>query len=200
MTPTQSPSFPKWSRPDSSSVDATAAGDCRAPPTAAGAPRVSSASPAQHRLSVPACRPPDVVLVFRPSAGGFHRQRQVHPRRGCGGRPARWDAWPSVHRRPAQGRDLFLPRSRGLFAGVALDGAVLSIDHRANARAYGATHAARAVFEGRVKKAPPAVVDFRDRLEEYGALSLPARRLCAMLLSFPFVRHTPWAASVSGTG
>lgn len=60
-------------------------------------------------------------------------------------------------------------RSRGLFAGVALDGAVLSIDHRANVRAYGRDTTPRAVFEGRVKKAPPAVVDFRDRLEEYGA-------------------------------
>jgi lipid-binding SYLF domain-containing protein len=60
-------------------------------------------------------------------------------------------------------------RSRGLFAGVALDGAVLSIDHRANARAYGRDTTPRAAFEGRVKKAPPTVVDFRDRLEEYGA-------------------------------
>lgn len=60
-------------------------------------------------------------------------------------------------------------RSRGLFAGVALDGAVLSIDHRANARAYGRDTTPRAAFEGRVKKAPPTVVDFRDRLEEYGS-------------------------------
>lgn len=60
-------------------------------------------------------------------------------------------------------------RSRGLFAGVALDGAVLGIDHRANARAYGRDTTPRAAFEGRVKKTPSAVVDFRDRLEEYGA-------------------------------
>lgn len=58
-------------------------------------------------------------------------------------------------------------RSRGLFAGVALDGAVLSIDHRANARAYGRHTTPRAAFEGRVRKSPAAVVDFRDRLEEY---------------------------------
>lgn len=58
-------------------------------------------------------------------------------------------------------------RSRGLFAGVALDGAVLAIDHRANARAYGRNTTPRAAFEGRGTKAPPAVVDFRDRLEEY---------------------------------
>lgn len=60
-------------------------------------------------------------------------------------------------------------RSRGLFAGVALDGAVISIDHRANARAYGRNTTPRAAFEGRVRKSPAAVVDFRDRLEEYSA-------------------------------
>lgn len=59
-------------------------------------------------------------------------------------------------------------RSRGLFAGVALDGAVLAIDHRANARAYGNNTTPRAAFEGRVRKSPPAVPDFRDRLEEFG--------------------------------
>ncbi len=60
-------------------------------------------------------------------------------------------------------------RSRGLFAGVALDGAVLSIDHRANASAYGRNTTPRAAFENRVRKSPAAVVDFRDRLEEYSA-------------------------------
>lgn len=60
-------------------------------------------------------------------------------------------------------------RSRGLFAGVALDGAVLSIDHRANARAYGRNTTPRAAFEGRVRKSPEGVVAFRDRLEEYGS-------------------------------
>lgn len=59
-------------------------------------------------------------------------------------------------------------RARGLFAGVALDGAVLAIDHRANARAYGNKTTARAAFEGRVRRSPPAAVDFRDRLEEFG--------------------------------
>lgn len=58
-------------------------------------------------------------------------------------------------------------RSRGLFAGVALDGAVLSIDHRANSRAYGRNTTPRAAFESRVQREPAAVVDFRDRLEEY---------------------------------
>ncbi len=58
-------------------------------------------------------------------------------------------------------------RSRGLFAGVALDGAVLSIDHRANQSSYGRNITPRAVFEGRVNVSPDQAVDFRDRLEEY---------------------------------
>ena len=60
-------------------------------------------------------------------------------------------------------------RSRGLFAGVALDGAVLSIDNDANAASYGPNTTPRAVFEGRVDTVPSAVVDFRDKLEEHGA-------------------------------
>ena len=60
-------------------------------------------------------------------------------------------------------------RARGLFAGVALDGAVLSIDHRANQRVYGPNTTPRAIFEGRVGGASDALVDFRDRLEEYTA-------------------------------
>jgi lipid-binding SYLF domain-containing protein len=60
-------------------------------------------------------------------------------------------------------------RSRGLFAGVALDGAVLSIDHDANEAVYGAHTTPRAAFEGRVSQVSDAIVDFRDRLEEYTA-------------------------------
>jgi lipid-binding SYLF domain-containing protein len=58
-------------------------------------------------------------------------------------------------------------RSRGLFAGVALDGAVLSIDHDANEAVYGPNTTPRAAFEGRVSQVSDAIVDFRDRLEEY---------------------------------
>lgn len=60
-------------------------------------------------------------------------------------------------------------RSRGLFAGVALDGAVLAIDHRANQAVYGRNSTPRAIFEGRTASAPDAIVDVRDRLEEYSA-------------------------------
>src|SRR5690606_35594629 len=54
-------------------------------------------------------------------------------------------------------------RSRGLFAGVALDGAVLSIDDDANQDVYGSPTTARMVLEGRVQRVPERVVDFRDR-------------------------------------
>jgi lipid-binding SYLF domain-containing protein len=60
-------------------------------------------------------------------------------------------------------------RSRGLFAGVAFDGSVLAIDHDANQAVYGAGITPRRIFEGGVSNVPNAVVDFRDRLEEYTA-------------------------------
>jgi lipid-binding SYLF domain-containing protein len=58
-------------------------------------------------------------------------------------------------------------RSRGLFAGVALDGSVLKIDYDANAAVYGAGITPRRIFEGGVSNVPPSVVKFRDALEEY---------------------------------
>lgn len=58
-------------------------------------------------------------------------------------------------------------RSRGLFAGVALDGSALRIDYDANAAVYGAGVTPRRIFEGGVSNVPTPVVDFRDRLEEY---------------------------------
>ncbi len=49
-------------------------------------------------------------------------------------------------------------RSRGLFAGVALDGSVLNIDHEATARFYGKPGlTAYDVFEGKVPKVPEVV-------------------------------------------
>jgi lipid-binding SYLF domain-containing protein len=58
-------------------------------------------------------------------------------------------------------------RSRGLFAGVALDGSALRIDQDANAAVYGSGVTPRRIFEGGVSNVPGPVVDFRDRLEEY---------------------------------
>ena len=59
-------------------------------------------------------------------------------------------------------------RARGLFAGVALDGAVLSIDDAANQAVYGNGTTPRMIFEGRANNptAANAIVDFRDGLEE----------------------------------
>ena len=58
-------------------------------------------------------------------------------------------------------------RARGLFAGVALDGAALQIDDAANLDAYGQNTTPRMILEGRLNTAPSSdVVAFRDRLEE----------------------------------
>lgn len=56
-------------------------------------------------------------------------------------------------------------RARGLFAGVALDGAVLSIDDRANESVYGQDTTPRMVFEARAPQPPSAdVAAFREDL------------------------------------
>jgi len=60
-------------------------------------------------------------------------------------------------------------RARGLFAGAALDGTALTIDNAANQAVYGQGVTPRRIFEGGVTQVPDAVVEFRDRLEEYGA-------------------------------
>lgn len=67
-------------------------------------------------------------------------------------------------------------RARGLFAGVALDGAALTIDDAANESVYGRDTTPRMIFEGRAPQSPSnAVVDFRDRLEEATAIARTAR-------------------------
>jgi lipid-binding SYLF domain-containing protein len=67
-------------------------------------------------------------------------------------------------------------RARGLFAGVALDGAVLSIDDAADEAVYGMDTTPRMIFEGRAQGAPSAaVVGFRDQLEEATAAARAAR-------------------------
>ncbi len=57
-------------------------------------------------------------------------------------------------------------RSRGLFAGISLDGAALQIDHKDNARAYGAGASPKSIFAGNVSERPDAVVKFVNALEE----------------------------------
>ena len=66
-------------------------------------------------------------------------------------------------------------RARGLFAGVALDGAVLQIDDDANVAVYGSTATPRAIFESRAGLPSDAVVGFRDQLEESTAIARAAR-------------------------
>jgi lipid-binding SYLF domain-containing protein len=67
-------------------------------------------------------------------------------------------------------------RARGLFAGIALDGAVLSIDDAANQLVYGEGTTPRMVFEGRAVQQPSdAVTQFRDALEEANALARDRR-------------------------
>jgi len=67
-------------------------------------------------------------------------------------------------------------RARGLFAGIALDGAVLSIDDAANQLAYGEGTTPRMIFENRTRQQPgDAAVAFRDALEEASALARDRR-------------------------
>ena len=59
-----------------------------------------------------------------------------------------------------------------MFAGVALDGSVLSIDDRANASAYGtADIRASQILEGQVATAPEAAMQFKAALERATARS-----------------------------
>lgn len=57
-------------------------------------------------------------------------------------------------------------RSRGLFAGVALDGSALRVRERSNARVYGRGITPRRILEGGTRGTPETVVAFRDLLEE----------------------------------
>jgi len=84
-------------------------------------------------------------------------------------------------------------RVRGLFAGVALDGAVLAIDDGADEAVYGRDTTPRMIFEGRAPQRPSdAVVDFRDRLEEASAAARTARGTSA-----PPASTAPTATSVA---
>jgi lipid-binding SYLF domain-containing protein len=92
-------------------------------------------------------------------------------------------------------------RARGLFAGVALDGAVLSIDDAANEAVYGLDSTPRMIFEGRARHAPStAVVDFRDELEEATAAARATRGTGAAaqpVASQPATVETPQPAATA---
>ncbi len=67
-------------------------------------------------------------------------------------------------------------RARGLFAGVALDGAVLAIDDAANQSVYGTGTTPRMIFEGRIgTPASDDIVAYRDSLEEATATARSRR-------------------------
>lgn len=57
-------------------------------------------------------------------------------------------------------------RSKGLFAGIALDGTVIRIDRKANETVYGDMASPASIFDGRTQTQNPAIIDFRNQLEE----------------------------------
>ncbi|HXS72742.1 MAG TPA: lipid-binding SYLF domain-containing protein [Rhodanobacteraceae bacterium] len=110
----------------------------------------------------------DVVLVFRTERGvdsivngKFTIGAEAHAAAGPVGRNlnASTDA-------AMQAEIYSYSRSRGLFAGVSLDGAALRINDDADAAIYGPGITPRRIFEGGVHDVPPPVVHFRDELEE----------------------------------
>lgn len=113
----------------------------------------------------------DVVLVFRTPRGvdgivngKFTIGADAHAAAGPVGRNlnASTDA-------AMQAEIYSYSRSRGLFAGVSLDGAALRMDEDADAAIYGSGITPRHVFASEVGAVPAAVVHFRDELEEYTA-------------------------------
>ncbi|MGH8062531.1 MAG: lipid-binding SYLF domain-containing protein [Pseudoxanthomonas sp.] len=91
-------------------------------------------------------------------------------------------------------------RARGLFAGVALDGAVLQIDDDANVAVYGSAATPRAIFESRAGAPSDAVVGFRDQLEEATAIARAARGDKPVSASMAPASGAPMAAAVTVTG
>jgi len=88
-------------------------------------------------------------------------------------------------------------RARGLFAGVALDGAVLSIDDAANEAVYGRDTTPRMIFESRIVQSPSAdVVAFRDQLEEATSVAR-GRRGTASTPATPVAASAAVAAGAS---
>jgi lipid-binding SYLF domain-containing protein len=57
-------------------------------------------------------------------------------------------------------------RSRGLFAGVALDGTAITIDDKANVAMYGDMISPSSIFDGRTQTQNQTIIDFRNLLEE----------------------------------
>ena len=111
----------------------------------------------------------DVVLVFRSAQGvtnlvngKFTLGADASVAAGPGGRQAQAGTDEELN-----AENFSYSRARGLFAGVAIDGSVLSIDHGANRDVYGSGITPRMLFENRLNApAPQDIVGFRDQLEE----------------------------------
>ncbi|HJU38807.1 MAG TPA: lipid-binding SYLF domain-containing protein [Tahibacter sp.] len=119
----------------------------------------------------------DVVLVFRSQRGVdsiVHGKFTLGADASVAAGPVGRNAQASTDAQ-LKAEILSYSRARGLFAGVALDGSVLSIDHDADQAVYGDGVTPRRILEGGVGTVPEVVVDFRDRLEEYTAQQEPAR-------------------------
>jgi len=85
-----------------------------------------------------------------------------------------------VGRKASAGTDIKLnsaiysySRSKGLFAGVSLDGAAITIDDDANKKAYGKAVTGQDIFVSHSVKANASVAPFTAALEKYS----PARRM-----------------------
>jgi len=90
-------------------------------------------------------------------------------------------------------------RARGLFAGIALDGAALQIDDAANLQTYGPRTTARMIFENRFEHPPSAdLVAFRDRLEE-ASYSARNRRASSEAATTPRTTTTTTPATSTPT-
>lgn len=57
-------------------------------------------------------------------------------------------------------------RSRGLFAGVSVEGTAITIDNKANVAMYGDMISPSSIFDGRTQTQNQSIIDFRNQLEE----------------------------------
>ena len=88
-------------------------------------------------------------------------------------------------------------RNEGIFAGVAIDGSVISIDDKANASAYGVSGIlASQILAGKVASTPPAARAFTESLTRAtsGATTSPAKSTPAA----PTAPATPEAPASEG--
>jgi len=91
-------------------------------------------------------------------------------------------------------------RARGLFAGVALDGAVLSIDKTSNREVYGRDTTVRMIFENRPQRTPSGTVEsFREQLDMATAAARSVRGTAATQPSSAPVFEPPATAGTTAS-